>query len=136
MKYKYIITAFLFSTLLSCGNNDKKATENKAEAVNESIVTLTDAQIKNAGIQTGKPQLGSMSSILKVNGIVDVPPQNMVSVSFPLGGYLKSTHLLPGMKVTKGQSIAVMEDQALIQMQQDYLVAKSKVFFLQKESQF
>jgi membrane fusion protein, heavy metal efflux system len=133
MKYKYIITAFLFFTLLSCSNNDKKATENKAEAVNESIVTLTDAQIKNAGIQTGKPQLGSMSSILKVNGIVDVPPQNMVSVSFPLGGYLKSTHLLPGMKVSKGQSIAVMEDQALIQMQQDYLVAKSKVYFLQKE---
>ena len=74
-----------------------------------------------------------MSSILKVNGVVDVPPQNMVSVSFPLGGYLKSTHLLPGMKVSKGQSIAVMEDQALIQMQQDYLVAKSKVYFLEKE---
>ena len=103
MKYKYIITAFLFSTLLSCSSNDKKATENKAEVVNESIVTLTDAQIKNAGIQTGKPQLGSMSSILKVNGIVDVPPQNMVSVSFPLGGYLKSTHLLPGMKVSNGR---------------------------------
>lgn len=133
MKYKYSITALLFFTLMSCSNKDKQPAPDKTVVLSENSVTLTEAQIKNAGIQTGKPQFGSMSSILKVNGVVDVPPQNMVSVSFPLGGYLKSTHLLPGMKVSKGQSIAVMEDQSLIQMQQDYLVAKSKVFFLQKE---
>ncbi|GAB2813905.1 efflux RND transporter periplasmic adaptor subunit [Ferruginibacter profundus] len=133
MKYKYHITAILTLILAACNSKENKTTENKATVVNENTVLLTEAQIKNAGIQTGRPQFGSMSSTLKVNGLVDVPPQNMVSISFPLGGYLKSTQLLPGMKVSKGQAIAVMEDQALIQMQQDYLVARSKVYFLQKD---
>ena len=65
--------------------------------------------------------------------MVDVPPQNLVSVSFPLGGYLRSTKLMPGMHVNRGEVIAVIEDQALIQLQQDYLVAVAKLGFLQKE---
>lgn len=133
MKYQHSIIVALLFLLAGCSSKENKAPENKTEEPVETVVTLTDAQIKNAGIEAGKALLGNMSSTLKVNGVVDVPPQNMVSVSFPLGGYLKSTHLLPGMKVNKGQSIAIMQDQALIQMQQDYLVAKSKVYFLQKE---
>ncbi|MFN8253601.1 MAG: efflux RND transporter periplasmic adaptor subunit [Ferruginibacter sp.] len=120
--------------LSACSSKEKKtAAAAKETTVSETMVTLTAAQIKNAGIETGKPLVQNMNSTIKVNGVVDVPPQNMVSVSFPLGGYLKSTHLLPGMKVRKGESIAVMQDQALIQMQQDYLVARSKAGFLEKE---
>ena len=88
---------------------------------------------KNAGIVTGKTMRKEISSILKLNGIVDVPPQNMVSISVPLGGYLRSTSLLPGMHVRKGDVIAVMEDQQYIQLQQDYLTAKAKIGFLRNE---
>lgn len=118
--------------LAACGNSkkDEQKTENKTE---ENMVTLTDAQLKNAGIQTGKFAQQSISSILKVNGKIDVPPQNMVSISIPLGGYLKSTKLLPGMHVSKGEIIAVMEDQQYIQLQQDYLTAKAKSGFLESE---
>jgi cobalt-zinc-cadmium efflux system membrane fusion protein len=52
----------------------------------------------------------NIAPIFKVNGIIDVPPQNMVSVSMPLGGYLKSTKLLPGMHFNKGEVIATMQD--------------------------
>jgi hypothetical protein len=30
---------------------------------------------------------------LKLNGKIDVPPQNLVSISVPMGGYLKYTKL-------------------------------------------
>jgi cobalt-zinc-cadmium efflux system membrane fusion protein len=50
-----------------------------------------------------------------------------------MGGYLRSTKLLPGMHVSRGEVIAVVEDQALIQLQQDYLVAVAKLGFLQQE---
>ncbi len=118
--------------LAACGSSKKEEqkTENKTE---ENMVTLTDAQLKNAGIQTGKFAQQSISSILKVNGKIDVPPQNMVSISIPLGGYLQSTKLLPGMHVGKGEIIAVMEDQQYIQLQQDYLTAKAKSGFLESE---
>jgi cobalt-zinc-cadmium efflux system membrane fusion protein len=74
-----------------------------------------------------------MHSILKVNGVVDVPPKNMVTISFPSGGYLKSTNLLPGMKITRGQVLAVMQDQSIIQVQEDYLMAEARYTLLQKE---
>ena len=34
--------------------------------------------------------------------------------------------MLPGMHVNKGETIAVIEDQSLVQLQQDYLMAKAK----------
>jgi len=51
----------------------------------------------------------------------------------PLGGYLKSTQLLPGMHIGKGATTAVMEDQQYIQLQQDYLTAKAKLLYAEQE---
>ena len=117
----------------SCGS---KKTETKTESTKiENVVELTDAQAKNAKIETGKIQQKSISSILKVNGKIDVPPKNMVSISAPLGGYLKTTKLLEGMHIRKGEIIAVMEDQQYIQLQQDYLTAKAQFSSLEKEFQ-
>ncbi|WP_312285369.1 efflux RND transporter periplasmic adaptor subunit [Chryseobacterium gleum] len=97
----------------------------------ENVVMLTDAQLKNAPIVTTILSLQKISSVLKLNGMIDVPPQNLVSVSIPLGGYLKSSSLLPGKPVSKGQVIAVIENPQFIQLQQDYLMAKSKNHFAQ-----
>ncbi|MBK6834690.1 MAG: efflux RND transporter periplasmic adaptor subunit [Bacteroidetes bacterium] len=120
--------------LLSCGS--KETEQKQTETANtETTIKLSDVQIKNSGIVLGKTEMRSISTVLKVNGKIDVPPQNMVSISVPLGGYLKSTKLLPGMKVKKGEVIANIEDQQYIQLQQDYLTAKSKLSYLEKEYQ-
>jgi len=129
------INIFLFVTLIllqSCGSKNKNA-ENEAEVADENIVTLTPSQLKNAGIETMQLQQKQMTSKLKLNGRIDVPPQNIVSISVPLGGYLKTTKLLPGMHVNKGEVIATVEDQQYIQLQQDYLTAKAKISFLENE---
>lgn len=124
------ITAILFLT--SCGN--KKSEEETTETTTvENTTTLTDAQIKNAGIQTGKIEQKEISATLKLNGKIDVPPQNLVSISVPMGGYLKSTKLLEGMFVTKGQVLCVVEDQQYIQLQEDYLLAKAKIGYAKAE---
>lgn len=131
MKSLYIlIIVSLF--INSCGKQSN--TESNEVKENEaSVITLTDAQIKNAAIEVGKISEQPISSVLKVNGKIDVPPQNMVSISAQLGGYLKSSQLLPGMKVKKGEVIATMEDQQYIQIQQDYLTTKTKLNYLEKE---
>jgi len=127
-----IVSIILITLFSACGN--KKAPAPATETTtDESRVTLTDAQLKTAGILTGKPEQREISTILKLNGKIDVPPQNMVSISVPLGGYLKTTKLLPGMHVNKGEVIAVMEDQQYIQLQQDYLLAKAKISSMENE---
>ena len=127
-----IILSNIVLLLASCGSSNKEEKKSVSQT-NENIVTLSDAQLKYAGIQTGKLKKQSISSVLKVNGKIDVPPQNMVSVSVPLGGYLKSTKLLPGMHISRGEVLAVMEDQQYIQLQQDYLTAKAQFSYNESE---
>jgi membrane fusion protein, heavy metal efflux system len=131
---KNIIIVFGIFLLVACGS--KKTTEEstqKQTAIEGDIATLTDAQLALAKIELGKVERRSISTVIKLNGKIDAPPQNLISVSMPLGGYLKSTKLLPGMHINKGELIAIMEDQQYIQIQQDYLITKNKLEFAKAE---
>jgi cobalt-zinc-cadmium efflux system membrane fusion protein len=126
--YTYALIFFLFS----CKNNEMSA-EKVIDGNAENLISLSEAQLKNAKISTTTLAEKEISSALKLNGKIDVPPQNLVSVSVPLGGYLKNTQLLPGMHIKKGDVIAILEDQQYIQLQQDYLLAKSKLHLAELE---
>ena len=131
---KNIIIILTLFIITSCGSKDKP--EVAAEAQNqatENIVRLSDAQLKSAGISVAKPEQKAISSVIRVNGSIDVPPQNIASVSIPMGGYLKSTRLIPGMQIRKNEIIAVIEDQQFIQMQEDYLTTRSKLAYSKSE---
>jgi cobalt-zinc-cadmium efflux system membrane fusion protein len=129
-KIVFIILAVF--TLFSCSEK-KNEQQEPLSAKQENLVILTDAQTKNAGIATGHLEPRNISSVLRVNGKIDVPPANRISVSVPLGGYIKSTSLLPGMPVRKGQVLATIEDPQYIQLQQDYLTAKAQLAFNESE---
>ncbi|MBL7888637.1 MAG: efflux RND transporter periplasmic adaptor subunit [Bacteroidia bacterium] len=131
---KYIGILVSATLLMSCGN-DTPTESATAEQPLESIIQLTDAQLKNSKIATGKLEKRAISSVFKVNGSIDVPPQNMVSISVPLGGFLRSTKLLPGMHISKGEVIATMEDQQYIQLQQEYLTTLSALKYSEAEYQ-
>jgi cobalt-zinc-cadmium efflux system membrane fusion protein len=94
-----------------------------------STVTLTEAQYKNAEIQIGKMEQRQISGSVKANGVLDVPPQQLVSISAPLAGFLKNTTLLQGSHIKKGQVVATIENLDFIQLQQDYLDSKSHFEF-------
>ncbi|MFV8369526.1 efflux RND transporter periplasmic adaptor subunit [Flavobacterium sp. LB2R40] len=132
MSKNTILTLLALVLLSSCGDK-KTESETEASPTIENTTTLTDAQIKNAGIETGKIEQKQISSTLKLTGKIDVPPQNLVSISVPMGGYLKYTKLLEGMYVTKGQVLCVVEDQQYIQLQEDYLLAKAKIGYAKAE---
>jgi cobalt-zinc-cadmium efflux system membrane fusion protein len=85
-------------------------------------------------IQLDSLQSKSISHRIEVSGQTEVPPQNLITVSAPLGGYLKSTDLLPGMHVRKGQILAILEDPQYVELQQNYLSAKAKLPFLEQDA--
>lgn len=129
---KKILIISICVCLASCGQKNAENIAQVQEA-NQTQITLTKAQQKNANLSFAKPQQKEMATVLKLNGKIDVPPQNMVSISVPMGGYLKTTKLLPGMHVNKGEVIAIIEDQQYIQLQQDYLLAKAKIVYAKLE---
>ena len=128
--YKVLIFIIGVMVITSCGNKstDEAVDENK-EAEESNIVLLTPDQIENAGIAFGKVEQRQISGTVKVNGVLDVPPQQLVSISAPLGGFLKNTILLQGSSVKKGQQIATVENLDFIQLQQDYIEAKNQFDF-------
>jgi len=133
MLTKYLSYFLLSMPFMACSSADKTIAKEEPATTIQNEVILTAEQISKAQILIGELLTQKLNTTVNVNGVVDVPPQNMVSVSFPLGGYLKYTKLLPGMHVSKGEIIAQMEDQSLVQLQQDYLVTKAKLEYLEKE---
>ncbi|WP_316823122.1 efflux RND transporter periplasmic adaptor subunit [Pedobacter gandavensis] len=130
--FKYLPVLLLPVLIYGCSSSAKEESKVRAKT-DESIVQLSAQQLKQIDLQVQPVQAREISTLLKLNGQIEVPPQNLVSVSVPLGGYLKSTQMLPGTKVRKGQVLAIIEDPQYIQLQQDYLSTKNKLGFALKE---
>ena len=129
---KIISTITLSFLLFSCGKEEaKKETFEVAAAENQ--ITLNDAQMKNSGIEVGNLGNEEIAEKITLNGSVDVPPQNLASVSAPSGGYVRYIRHMPGMHVNKGETLAILEDPQIVQLQQDYLLAKSNSGYAQKD---
>lgn len=132
MKNTKIMYMAVAALLAGCNaKSNTQATAEKSPVVKQ--VQLTEAQFKNAALATSKAVQRAMSSSILLNGSIDVPPQNLVTISAPMGGYLKSTKLLPGMPVRKGEIIATMEDQGYIELQEQYLSTQAELSSLEAE---
>lgn len=131
---KLFYTTIMFA-LISCGGGSKSNEESKEveENIPEDIVEMRADQQKLAGVEMGFVELRSLSSTLKVNGLVSASPQNLATVCMPMGGFVKSTSLLPGSSVSKGQTLAIIENQDFVDVQQNYLEAKNKLEFAESE---
>ena len=132
MKLKLMLLMVCATIMYACSSK-KVDVPAEGEQMPIDEVQLNDAQLKTLSLQLGSTSIEKMSSTIQLQGKIDLPPQNIVSVNFPLGGYLRNTKLIPGMQVRKGDIIALMEDQSIVQLQQDYLSAKAKQELVKQE---
>ena len=134
----------LLFTIISCGNSDSKHTEdddhkneqtkdvaNEAETPNKVALKLNQLEIM--GIELGNLSQLNLGASLKVNGQLELPPQNMASVSALIGGRVQSVTVVEGDFVKKGQVIATLNNTEFIAMQREYLSAKSNLTYLEKD---
>ncbi len=134
--FNRILVLLVFTTIFqSCNQAPKeKETASVAPEHNENEVVITPDQYKTAQIKIGTIVSKALSGTIKVNGMLDLPPQSLVSVSTPFAGIVKSTDMLQGMKVRKGQPVVVIEHPDFVQFQQDYLDYKSQLEYLRLEN--
>lgn len=133
-KFMKKITVYLYSLMIlwSCQNAQKEVKEDTAKTPSESI-QLTDVQVKQLGIETDSLHLGSISSSISVKGKLELPPQNVISLSVPIGGYIQKIYPIQGQTIKKGELLIILQDPAYAQLQQEYLSAKAKLEFLSKD---
>lgn len=111
------------------------AHDHEGEAGHEQEVHLTNQQIEAIGLQTGSFQEIKTGGFVKVNGVLDLPPDEYAAVTAPAPGYVKTTNgeFLIGSHVRRGTVLATLEHPDYIQMQQDYLEALARLEFQKLE---
>lgn len=96
-------------------------------------VMLSQKQFENAGIQLGSVEQRNLTDIVKANGFLTLAPQHKASISAFMGGVVKSIFVQAGDYVKKGQTLALLEHPDYIQLQDDYIKAKSNFTFFEKD---
>ena len=126
------IAANIFS---SCGDKsgDEHSEHSDTTHAEESEIKLTDEQIKAIGLELGTISYRNLKTALKVNGKLELPPQNKAQVSVLIGGIVKDIPITEGQFVNKGQTLATLENAEFLQTQQEYLENKSSLEFLKAE---
>jgi cobalt-zinc-cadmium efflux system membrane fusion protein len=132
--YIKVLAPALITAVVSCSNGGTKTGEKLSEeSLPDDIVEMRADQINLAHIETGNVEMREINNTLKVSGLVTVPPQNEATVCAPMGGFIKTINLVPGSSVNKGQTLAVIENQDFIDLQESYLEARNKFKFAEAD---
>jgi len=120
--------------LIACNGKENRIENDETyELIPEDIVEMRDDQIKQANIVTGKIEMRNLSAKIMVSGVVAVAPHNLATVCTPMGGFIEHIALMPGQAVKKGQTLAIVENQEFVEMQQNYLEARSRFEYAEAE---
>jgi cobalt-zinc-cadmium efflux system membrane fusion protein len=131
MKYLYIL---IFSAVfIGCGNSEQQEKLAKTNEVLSNKITLTQAQFDGENMALGALTEYDFIETVKVNGMIDVPPQNKSSVTTFVGGYITRTPLLIGDEVKKGQLLVTLENTDFVELQQNYLEVSEQLNYLKSE---
>ena len=129
---KSIIAVLSGVLLFSCSKKEETVTQ-ETYAISGDQITLTDLQKKTAGIETTTLSNENIANKILLTGQINVPPTGMAGVSSSTGGIIKTARFVPGNYVTRGQTLAMVENPDLARLQQEYLQARSNLGYAQKD---
>ncbi len=136
--WAFFMGAFVF--LFSCSSDSTTVAEGgHGEAHEEheeglaNMVKITKEQAKVLGLTTSTVLHKSLGSTIKVNGFLDLYPQDEANVNAFIGGNVSRIYFVEGDKVKKGQVLARLEHPDYLQMQQELQQSVNELAYLKTE---
>jgi cobalt-zinc-cadmium efflux system membrane fusion protein len=128
----YIILLSLAIFLTSCGDKtvDSQNAETAQESETSDYITITQAQFDQSNMALGALEDKEFPVVVTCTGSIDVPPENRAVVNATMGGYIKTTPLLIGDKVRKGQVLVTIENPEFVTLQQNYMETYEQLAYL------
>ena len=126
---KIIYTIAIATLLFSC----KDAKKVEATPKDEGLIIVTKTQFQSGAMEIASPVEQDFDVVIKTSGTIDVPPENRAKVTSFMSGYVKTTKLLVGDKVVKGQPIVTLESADYLDVQKDYLEVAEQINYLKSE---
>ena len=121
-----------------CANTNTDQTEEGGHAEEHeegplTEVSITPEQAKVLGLTTGTILQKSLGNNIKVNGFLDLYPQDQAKVNSFIGGNLSAIYVVEGDRIKKGQILARLEHPDYIQMQQEVQQSVNDLAYLKTE---
>lgn len=135
MKTKIFLAFIMVATMLSC-NSEKKDNhegEEDEERAPEGVVLLNVKQQEALDLKLGSFQMRNLTTVVKTNGQLEVPPSSIAEVTAIVGGNVKEIKVFHGDKVDKGQLLVVLEHPDYITLQEDFSATANNLEYLEKE---
>ncbi|MEX2483877.1 MAG: efflux RND transporter periplasmic adaptor subunit [Brumimicrobium sp.] len=129
---KYLIYIFVIVVLAAC-NENTTTEEDHHKYHDEHELVLTQEQMEANDYNIGSPQFRSFERSVNFTGVVDLPPSHRHVISHFVPGYIKQVKVIVGDHVKKGQTLAVIEHQGILELQERYAKAESELEFLEQE---
>ena len=133
--YRAIYFGLFIMLLTACESKTESKKETPVEAQREesSMVSLTDEQMKVAGIELGAIEMKNLTNSISVNGTLAVPNQNKALVTSLVGGVLHALNVQPGNSVRKGQVIGTIANTDLSGTQQQLISINAQIKYAEQE---
>lgn len=133
MKTKFIILSIL-AIFSGCGNKEKVAEQSPAEnGKSEHKIAFTAAQLSSMNIELDTIETGAIHERFIASGVLEISPQGVVSSGSAMNCFIQQINVRVGDFVQKGQVLGILEDEALITLQLDYLNAIQELEVKTKE---
>ena len=133
-----LVPAALALTLAGCGGGTEAPTENAAGEhaaeeghAEEGVVTLTQQQITEAGIEVVRPTVGGVAGAIEVSATIEGDPQGVQVASAAIGGRLVSLTRNLGQSVGRGDVLAVIESREAASLKGEIEAARARAALAQ-----
>ena len=133
---KKILSLILIAVLFMACESDKKKTNEEEEHHHKeggSIVRLNIQQREALNLKLGGFQMRNLTTVVKVNGQLEVSPDHKAEITTLIGGNVKSIKVFHGDKVRKGQVLALLEHPDFISLQEQYAEYASSLGYLEED---
>ncbi len=133
---RFVFLLTVLSLLLSCGSKNVetvKEEEGHHEEAPTTMVSLTEEQIKAAGIQLGTIDLKNLQTSIKANGNLSVPNENKAFITSVNSGVIKTLLIRPGAFVKKGQLVATIVNPEVANLQQQLQTVNAQIALAELE---
>ena len=133
-----LVPATLALTLAGCGGGAEAPAENAAGEhaaeeghAEEGVVTLTQQQITEAGIEVVRPTVGGVAGAIEVSATIEGDPQGVQVASAAIGGRLVSLTRNLGQPVGRGDVLAVIESREAASLKGEIEAARARAALAQ-----
>lgn len=122
---QYLLAALILTACTNTTNQDSPDTQATTTAPDTTAKadTLATAKADTLDAATAATDIAQNPTF---NGVITLSPRHRATLTHTIGGKIHSLNIMPGQHVSKGQTIATLDNPQFIELQQTYLEAAAQ----------